>query len=58
MEAAEKSAAAALLGRIGGIARAKKLSPQERKRIAIMGSQASAEARKKRSAGKRKHSAA
>jgi hypothetical protein len=57
MEAAEKNPAAVALGRNGGFARAKKLSAQERKRIATIASQAAAKARTK-TAGKRKTSAA
>jgi len=60
MEAAETntlSAAAAALGRKGGVARAKKLSAQERKRIATLGSRAAAKARTKR-ARERRQSAA
>jgi hypothetical protein len=57
MEAAEKNPAAVMLGRNGGLARAKNLSASERKRIAIMGSRAAAKARKKKAAGKGKTAA-
>jgi hypothetical protein len=49
--AAEKNPAAVLLGRNGGFARAKKLSAQERKRLASIAGRASAEAKRKK-AGK------
>jgi hypothetical protein len=57
MEAAEKNPAAVLLGRNGGLARAKKLSAEERSRIATIAAKAAAKARTKR-AGKSKRSAA
>ena len=43
----EKNPAAVSLGRAGGLARAKNLTPQERRRIAVKASKAAARARKK-----------
>jgi hypothetical protein len=57
MEATEKNPAAVLLGRNGGLARARNLSAEERKRQATIASKAAAKARTKR-AGKSKRSAA
>jgi hypothetical protein len=45
------------LGRRGGEARARNLSPEERKQIAIKGSQAAAKARRKKAKQKRAKSA-
>jgi hypothetical protein len=48
----QKNQAAVSLGRAGGIARAKNLSKEERREIAIKASKAAAQARKKKAKAK------
>jgi hypothetical protein len=58
MEAATKNPAAVLLGRNGGLARAKKLSAEERSRLASIAGKASQAKARSKKAGKSKRSAA